>query len=331
MRKVLGAAAAVVILAGCHNPDAYIIGPDTVDAVLAVTVSEATLPANGIARATIAVQIDPRTDAAKRSVAFATSAGTLIGGGKEGSATSVNADTSGKAVVELRSGTTPASARVDITVGTITRTTMVEFVPADLSGIITLEQDSSSRAADGSSAINFVARVAPGLSAERRKVTFRTTLGTFLPGKQDSFTIDADGGNTARATLVSSVVGSGRVTAATGDGITAFADVAFLPSLPDSLFVSPAGATISAGESMVITVTLLRSSGQLSPQQQVTYSATTSSGASIGVFSGVSLTNSSNVSQATFNLAAGTAYLGVVTIRASSGGKEGTATIEVAP
>ena len=56
--------------AGCHDPDAYVLGPDAVDAVLSVTVSANTLPADGIARATIVVQLDPRTDADKRTVTF---------------------------------------------------------------------------------------------------------------------------------------------------------------------------------------------------------------------------------------------------------------------
>lgn len=330
MRVVFVAAVLAVVLAGCHNPDAYVVGPGTVDSVLSVTVSASTLPADGIARATIVAQIDPRTDSDKRTVSFSTSAGTLIGGGKEGAVATVTADTTGKAVAELRSATVPGSARVDITVGSVSRTTLVEFVPADPSQIITISVDPSSSPADGASPVNVVAQVAAGLPVGKRSVTFRTTLGTFVPGNDDSFTIDADRSNVARATLTSATPGLARVTAATTDGTSAAANVTFTQSLPDSLFVSPAAATLKSGESTRVVVTLLRAVGAVSPRLQVSYSASTSSGASIGAFSGVTLSNADGASEATFNVLT-TTYQGPVTIRAAVGSKEGTATIQVVP
>jgi hypothetical protein len=331
MTRVFVAAALTVVLAGCHDPDAFVVGPDTIDSVLALTVSAATLPADGIARATIVAQIDPRTDANRRAVTFSTSAGTLIGGGKEGTTATVTADAEGKAIAELRSATAPGSARVDVTVGSVSRTTVIEFLAADSAQIISIELDTPTRPADGASAVNIVARVAAGLTPERREVTFRTTLGSFVPGNQDSFTIDADSGNLARATLVSTAVGLARVTAATADGVSASADVTFSQSLPDSLFVSPAAAILKAGDSTRVRVTLLRAVGTVSPRLQVSYSAATSTGAVIGVFSDVSLSDDSGVSEATFHVPTTTTYLGRVVIRAAVGDKVGTATIEIVP
>src|SRR5262245_55853515 len=98
----------VVAASGCHRPDDYFIDPSQADSGLAVTLSASTLPADGISRATITAQLDPRTDFDKRDVTFTTTAGTLIAAGKEGPSIVVPADTTGKAVVELRSSTTPA-------------------------------------------------------------------------------------------------------------------------------------------------------------------------------------------------------------------------------
>lgn len=328
MREMTVAAVLALAVAGCHDPDAYVLGPDTADAVLAVTVSATTLPADGIARATIVAQIDPRSDADKRAVTFTTSAGTLIGGAQEGTTTTVDADTTGRAVAELRSATVPGSAQVQIKAGAVARTATVEFVASDPALVISVSADPSSIAADGSSTMNVVAQVAAGLPAARRTITFRSTRGTFVPGSAGEITVDADSSNTARATLVSTSPGPARVTAATADGVSASTDVSFAQALPDSLFVSPAAATLPSGGSTRVVVTLLRAVGKVNDRLQVAYSATTAAGNSIGTFSGVTLSNDQGVSEATFNVLT-TTYVGPVTIRAAVGGREGSATIEI--
>ena len=72
----------VIAAVACHKPDDYLLAPLS-DDVLNVTLSATTLPADGIARATITAQLDPDTDADKRTVTFTTTAGTLIAAGKE--------------------------------------------------------------------------------------------------------------------------------------------------------------------------------------------------------------------------------------------------------
>jgi hypothetical protein len=76
-------------------------------------------------------------------------------------------------------------------------------------------------------------------------------------------------------------------------------------------------------------VTLLRNTGEVSPRLQVGYAAATNSGAPLGVFSGVTLSNQ-GVSTATFNVGA-TGYVGPVTITASVGGATGAATVQIVP
>ena len=422
----------LLLVTACHNPDAYVLGPDRADEVLAITPSATALPADGIARITIVAQLDPRTDATKRMVKFTTSAGALIGGGKEAPTTDVPADSTGRAVVELRSSTTPGTARVDVTAGTVTRTTSVEFsaipaqdlydvavsqsaipadgfsttrvtvtlkrlgtaqqrivkfeasagtligagvtpprtanVPADANGvasvelqseksvgsarlaitaldatreiaiqfvqtepgqIITLSLTPSTVAADGATPVSATARVAAGIPAGRRSVTFRTTVGRFVPGNTDSFSIDADGSNAARAVLVSTATGVARVTA-TIDGTTSSATAEFTSALPDSLFVSVAASELRSGQSTQVNSTLLRSVGVPSPRLIVNYSALTPAGALIGAFSGATLSTESGESRATFNVGP-TTYLGPLTIRAAVGNVVGTAIVQIVP
>jgi hypothetical protein len=174
------------------------------------------------------------------------------------------------------------------------------------------------------STILVTATVASNLPSGRRLVTFRTTLGTVTPGA-----IEADGSNTARATIASSTVGEARVTA-TADGVTAETSAQFTAAYPDRVFVAPDASTLQTGGSTTIRVTLVRAVGSVSSPLVVTYSAATAIGASIGTFSRVALASGGS-STATFNLGT-TGYLGPVTITATvEGGASGSAVIQITP
>jgi len=141
--------------------------------------------------------------------------------------------------------------------------------------------------------------------------------------------IEADGSNTARATITSTTVGEARVTA-TVDGVTAAASAQFTAAYPDRVFVAPDASTLQTGGSTTIRVTLVRTIGSVSSPLVVTYTATTNTGASIGTFSRVALA-SGGVSTATFNLGT-TTYLGPVTIIGTvENGASGTAVIQITP
>ena len=530
LRRVACCLVLLTTAAGCHRPDAYLLAPQA-DNVLSVTLSTTTLPADGISRATITAQLDPGTDADKRTLTFTTTAGMLIADGKEGSSITTQADTSGKAVVELRSSTTPATAKLEVTVATITRTASVAFqviprdqvfgvmvsatsIPADSlsisvitvdlkrlgtlqqravkfetslgtfissgqansrsvtltadstgqavvqlqseniagtarvrvtaldlsyefdvaitplaaqdvfdvsisrksvpadgfsttvigvtlkkvgtvqqravkfetssgafiaagqasvrvvtitadgngraevelqsektvgtarvrvtafdvssdfaidftavnpASIITVSADPSSGPADGATPITISAKVASSLPAGRRTVTFRTTVGLLLPVS----TIDADGSNIARVSLVSTSTGMARITA-TVDGVSADTTAQLTPALPDRVIVAPDVVQLKSGGNTTIRVTLLRSAGTVSPRLEVTYTATTNTGAGLGSFSRVTLADTS-VSTAVFNVDT-TTYVGPVTITASvAGGANGNATIQIIP
>ena len=411
----------------CHAPDDYLLSPSQIDRMLTVTVSSSTISADGVSRVTITAQLDPRTDADKRNVTFTTTAGMLIGGGREGMAITVQADDGAKAVAELRSAVVPATAHIEIAAGTIRQTSSVaflvlardevfdvstsrstlpadgfsravikakldrpgvvqqrtftfetsagiliasghanartltvtadaageaqvelqsektigtaqvrvialgmtheiaiQFAPVDPSQIITVTTERSSAPADGVTPLVISAVVAPGLPGQRRTVTFSTTLGQLIPAA-----VEADGSNVARTSLISAVVGTARITA-TVDGTTAEATAKFNPALPNKVHLSVDAAELTSGESTNLRVTLIRTNGTVSPHLSVTYSARTSTNASIGSFSAVTLAES-EIATATFNLGT-TSYLGPVTIKATAEGGESTsATIQVVP
>ena len=431
-RRAVFWAVLVLTQTACYDPDAYNLSPSRINELLSVTTSAPAVPANGVAKITITVQIDPQTDLDKRLVTISTSGGTLVWGSEEGSATTLLVDDTGRVVVDLRSGTVAGPVRLDVRVGPLSRNVTVQFTavrreelygvdvsrttlpadgfstsritvtlrqfgtarqrvvvfqtsggtlvgpglvnareasvtadtsgvaivdlqsdktagpvrvsitafdrteeidftfaPADPSQVITVSANPGAVAADGASTIAIAASVSPSLPAGRRSVTFRTTLGQFLPGRIGEFTIEADGSNRALATLVGSTTGGARVTA-TVDGTTAETTVQFTTALPDTVFVSAAAAALRSGESTLVTVTLLRNVGEVSPRLQVDYSAVTNTGTPIGSFSGVTL-GSNSVSTATFNVGP-TAFLGSVTVRASvAGGAAGAASVQIVP
>jgi hypothetical protein len=425
---------AALVAAGCHDPDAYTVGPSQADAVLSVTVSAPAIPADTVSRVTVTIQLDPDTDVDKRTVTVTTTAGTLSGGGREGSSVAVQADTSGRASAELRSGSTPGVARVDVTAGGVTRSESVAFLavsPSDLYDValspasipadgfstsrvtvtlkrigeppqrsvrfetsaglltavgqpagrnVTVTADTSGRAtaelqsdrtvgiaqlrvtaleairdvsvpftpvgpgdiigiptprsiasypADGATAATVTAAVAPGLPPGRRSVTFRTTIGTFLPGRTAEITVDAGASNVVRAELVSLAPGTARVTA-TVDGFTVETQVEFVVALPDALSMLLGAGSLRSGGSMMVTVRLVRNTGTVTARLPIAFSAVTDRGVPIGGFVGVPIAEGGVVSLI-YDLGT-TSYVGFITIRASvEGGASATGSVRIVP
>jgi len=293
--------------------------------VFDVAVDRTSIPADGFSTAAITATLKrPGGTTLQRTFKFETSAGILIATGQaSGRSVSVVADATGRATVELQSDKTVGSARVRVTAYDLPFEFTLNFTSANPSDVVTVTT-SGSAPADGMSAILVTATVASTLPSGRRLVTFRTTLGTVAPAA-----IEADGSNTARATITSTTVGEARVTA-TVDGVTAAASAQFTAAYPDRVFVAPDASTLQTGGSTTIRVTLVRTIGSVSSPLVVTYTATTNTGASIGTFSRVALA-SGGVSTATFNLGT-TTYLGPVTIIGTvENGASGTAVIQITP
>ncbi len=293
--------------------------------VFDVAVSSTSIPADGFSTAVITATLKRPVSASQRAIKFETSAGTLIGPGQpSGRAVTVNADATGRAVVELQSDKTVGSARVRVTALDLPYEFTVNFTGVNPSNVVTVSASPGSAPADGVTMVTVTATVAAGLPAGRRTVAFRTTLGQITPTA-----IDADGSNVARATVTSAVIGTARITA-TVDGATAETTAQFTTSLPDRVFVAPDAVQLNSGGSTTIRVTLLRSTGTISPRLEVSFSATTNTGAALGTFSRITLADN-GAATATFNVGT-TAYLGPVTITATAeGGAAGTATIQIIP
>jgi len=292
--------------------------------VFDVSVSRTSIPADGFSTATITATLKRPGTAQQRVVKFETSAGLLIAPGQAAArAVTLTADATGIARVELQSDKTVGSARVRVTNLDLPFELTVAFTSADPASVVTVSTAPGSAPADGATAIIVSATVAAGLPAGRRTVAFRTTLGTVVPAL-----VEADGSNVARASLVSFVTGSARITA-TVDGVTADTTAQFTPALPDRIVVAPDAVQLRSGGNTTIRVTLLRSSGSVSPRLEVSYSATTSTGSSLGSFSRVTLAEGST-STAQFNVDT-TSYVGPVTIRAAVNGTSGTASINIVP
>jgi hypothetical protein len=241
-----------------------------------------------------------------------------------GRTVTVNADATGRAVVDLQSDKTVGPARVRVTALDLPFEFTINFTGANPADVVTVSASPSSAPADGIATITVTARVAATLPAGRRTVAFRTTLGTIAPAA-----IEADGSNVARATVSSAVIGTARITA-TVDGATAETTAQFTSSLPERLFVAPDAAALSSGGSTTIRVTLTRSVGTISPRLEVTFTAATNTGATLGTFSRITLAEG-GVATATYNVGM-TGYLGPVTITAAAeGGATGSATIQIVP
>ena len=203
------------ITSACHKPEDYLLSPSQIDQMLNVTVSAATISADGISRTTITAQLDPQTDADKRDVTFTTTAGTLIGGGREGLSITVPADNAGKAVAELRSAITPATAQIEVAAGSIRRASSVAFLALARDEVFVVSASRSTLPADGFSKAVITARLRRPAPLQQRTVTFETSAGILIASGQPSaraLTVTSDPDGEAQVELQSEkTVGTARV------------------------------------------------------------------------------------------------------------------------
>jgi adhesin/invasin len=253
----------------------------------------------------------------------------------------VTADATGVARILLRSDTTVGTARVTATVLGYQRDLLVQFAPVDPGSILTLTADATRVPADGATLTRLVARVSPSLPAANREVTFRTTDGTFATNADATgreAKVKADAGNLAIVDLRSpTYTGSVGITA-TVSNVTQRASIEFTPAPPDTVFVQAPAAVARAGStSITITVFLSRDRGQVSNNTVVTFTATDSSGATIGTFFNVVLAQPDTSDSSTFKRLKATAEFdpvdsaatGTATITATAGGRSGVVQVRL--
>ena len=186
IRHITWALALTAVVAGCHRPEDYRLGPSDIDRVLGITLSSTVAPADGTSRVTITAQLDPRTDADKRDVTFTTTAGTLVAGNREGPSLVVPADSTGKAVAELRSPVGAATAELAVSVASIVRTSSVAFLALAREEVFDVSVDRTTLPADGFSTAVITARLRRLGTLQQRLVEFETSAGTLIASGQAS-------------------------------------------------------------------------------------------------------------------------------------------------
>ena len=279
--------------------------------------------ADGFSEATISVQLKMLGTAQQRMVEFRTTAGTLRAAGvTAGDAITVPANADGLAVARLQSARLVGTARVTVTALNVSRAVDVAFTAVSVSDIITLASSEGSLPADGKSSARITATVAPGLPVDRRTVTFRMTGtgGQFLPDGGLTVTRDADASGQARVELqADSKTGFARVVAEVDKTTSNDVTIQLVPALPDRIVVRSDAVRLNSGAETQITAELRRNIGTVTEGTVVDFTATTSTGTTIGAFRNVRTSNAQGDATATFSLGT-TSYVGPVTITASVAG-----------
>jgi hypothetical protein len=247
MKRVAGAAwVLLVLLAACHDPNAYTVTPDNVDSVVRVDVTSATIPADGLSRTTITATVTPGAASDRREVTFTASRGTLLAGSQQASQVKVTADAAGQAVVQLRSDSIVGTVRVDIQVLTVVRSVTVDFTAPVADDTFTLSAAPAAIPADGFSESTISVRLKNLGTTAQRTVEFRTTAGLLdAPGvaASDVITVPANADGLAVAQLQSSkVVGTARVTT-TALNVSRTVEVPFTGVAVSDIITLAAGAS----------------------------------------------------------------------------------------
>jgi hypothetical protein len=154
----------------------------------------------------------------------------------------------------------------------------------DLGEIIQLRVDQAEVLADGSSRVLLIATLGPEVSGNRA-VTFGTDQGIFDgsgAAGSDLIQVTSSGGE-ARATLLTNTQPNERVTLtasieAQGQAFTDFAEVAFVPALPEIMTVSATELQPRTPGETTVQVALFRNAGNVSKGIRVDLELTTVSG-----------------------------------------------------
>lgn len=309
-----------------YDPEQYVVSPGALDQILTIVADRRAIPADGFSRTLIRAQISANADVSLRSVKFTTTAGTLVGA-TSGKDIDVLADAAGLAVIQLESDKALRTAVVRAKVGDVIRETTVEFTTVVPSDVVSLSSSPTIVPADGRSATRVVATVAPALPADRKRVQFITTLGTFAESEQKTFNPPSTINDQAGADLRSAEAGMARITANV-DGVGAEVQVQFIVANPEQIVVSAQRALIPAsGSQVLITARLLREIGIPTEGRIVTFTALTPTGLTVGHFSAIERSNAGGTATALFS-AEGVTYRGPVRITATVQGVSGS--VEVA-
>ena len=261
----------------CYKPESA-IGPSTMDDVLRLNVSPASLMADGRSRATITAMLDPRTDADKRDVSFTTTAGTLVAGGSRGASVTVRADDVGRAVAELESPLTPITAQVEAKAGPFVQTAAVTFRPLARELVLAGSATPPSIPADGFSKSVVAATLKLIGTLQQRAVRFETSAGTLITagGERGGAVVTAaDSEGIATVELQSEkVAGSARVRI-TALELSEEVTVTFTPVEPSHIItLSTDRSSVAADGVTPVTLRATVASGLPAARRRVTFYTT---------------------------------------------------------
>lgn len=320
----------------CYEKSDYDPTPALVEQSLALSTEGGVtaLPADGVSRLRLFAEISPRADLANRTIAFSTTAGILVGGAPGmGGEQEVQADSQGRATIELRSaqqvGEAVVTARVKQVTGLV-RQIVIGFRPADPDSLIRFVAAPSTAPADGATLSAFTVELSPALPLGTA-VQFQATLGVFAPESAASVSRTADGAFRATADLESpATLGTARVRATAGQ-VTREVTLQFHRALPDLITVATGGdfqVMANATDSVTVTGTFLRDLGQVTAGTVATFRASDTTGAAIGFFRDVTVIGADGRATAVF-LPGTTAYRGRVTITVGAADSRTTGTTEI--
>jgi hypothetical protein len=322
--------------AACTDLDS----PAAPEAVLQLTVTPRSLPADGFSSAQVVAEIDPRSEERFRDISFSTTLGSFPAGTSTTARTIVaSADANGRAVVVLRSAAQPGTATVTAEVRDgdsvkVAHSVEVPFEPVAVSSVIVLELSALSAPADGATVTDVIARVASALPSEQRTVSFATTAGSLGAAGSSSAQVRAGSDDVAIVGLISPrTTGSATLTASVNN-LTARRSIEFTHAFPDDAVLSVAGSfrlTASFASKAILRVELTRSSGTVTRGTEVAFEAIDdSSGQAFGFFNGVTTSDATGLVTAEFS-PGNTLERGEATLRARvvGAGVQAAAKIEV--
>ncbi|MGK5091154.1 hypothetical protein WDW89_03950 [Deltaproteobacteria bacterium TL4] len=238
---------------------------------LALSVEQTKISANGMASTLVKVQV---AEAFINKLLTLTtdrgSFGALDETGQRLHTLSMNTDSQGFAQTTLLSSRDSGIAYIEALIEGFRASTTVEFEAVTNPFSLSLEPHSIP--ADGLSTATITVQVEPGF--RNQPLLFSTDKG-FFSTRTPAVTVIPNGGGQAIVTLISGTqVGIGHISVTLKDFNTLESSLDFTRSLPESLILNASNATVAAYQSVLLTATLLRSSGQASEQAEVTFSTT---------------------------------------------------------
>ncbi len=224
-------AISLVLLAGCYRKNDYVLTSEDLDGifVLESVTGALSLPADGYSELQFVARILSAAEEDRRSVVFTTTDGSFDPV-EDLQTVTVDTDADGNAYVVLRSSVNMGNVTIQAQVAgvpVVLQKLEIDFAPVVANNVIWFVAAPSSAPADGFTTSAFTVRIAEDLPTDKRKVTFKTTAGTFTVSGSAEAEVDASFNSQITVYLTSPTdVGIAAVTA-TVNGVSTQTTVEF--------------------------------------------------------------------------------------------------------